>query len=110
MTEQLPGWKETVRGHMRPVMERVLARLTRGEAPPPFTLPESKPEFPKLLYLDMWVWVELARVHYGMSQAPAAVAALAAIRDALKAKRAVAPIATTNLDEATKHTDEDRRK
>ena len=95
---------------MRPVMERVLARLNRGEAPPSVTLPESKAEFPKLLYLDMWVWVELSRVHYGMSQAPAAVAALAAIREALKAKRAVAPIATTNLDEATKHTNEDRRK
>jgi hypothetical protein len=110
MTEQLLGWKVAVEGHMRPVMERVLARLNRGEAPPSVTLPESKGEFPKLLYLDMWVWVELSRVHYGMSKAPAAVAALAAIRDALTAKRAVAPIATTNLDEATKHTDEDRRK
>jgi len=70
----------------------------------------AKTEFPKLLYLDMWVWVELSRVHYGMNQAPAAVAALAAIRDALKANRAVAPIATVNLDEATKHSDEDRRK
>src|SRR4051812_37841345 len=105
MTEQQPGWKETVKQHMRPVMERVLARLNRGEAPPSVTLPESKAESRKLLSLDMWVWVELSRVHYGMSQAPAAVAALAAIRDALKAKRAVAPMATVNLDEATKHTD-----
>jgi hypothetical protein len=91
-------------------MERVLARLNRGEAPPSVTLPEFKAEFPKLLYLDMWVWVELSRVHYGLNQAPAAVAALAAIRDALQAKRAVVPMATVNLDEATKHSDEDRRK
>jgi hypothetical protein len=38
-------------------MERVLDRLNRGEAPPSVTLPESKREFPKLLYLDTWVWV-----------------------------------------------------
>ena len=95
---------------MGPVMERVLARLDRGEAPPSVTLPASKTEFPKLLYLDMWVWVELSRVHHGMNKAPAAVAALAAIRDALKANRAVAPMATVNLDEATKHSNEDRRK
>jgi hypothetical protein len=101
---------DTVRGHMRPVMERVLARLDKGEAPPSVTLPESKIEFPKLIYLDMWVWVELAKVHYNRSQDPAAAAALSSLRDALSSKRAVAPIATTNLDEATKHTDEERRK
>ena len=87
-----------------------MARLNRGEDPPSVTLPESKAEFPKLLFLDMWVWVELSKVHYGRSQDAAASAALAAIREALSSKRAVAPIATTNLDEATKHTDEGRRK
>lgn len=60
MTERAPGWKATLLGHMRPVMERVLARLQRDEAPPSVTLPASKTDFPKLLYLDMWVWVELS--------------------------------------------------
>ena len=58
----------------------------------------------------MWVWVELSKVHYNTSQDPAAAAALASIRDAVSSKRAVAPIATTNLDEAAKHTDQERRK
>ena len=41
-----PPWMDTVRDHMRPVMERVLARLNRGEAPPAVTLSESKSESP----------------------------------------------------------------
>jgi hypothetical protein len=110
MTKQPPPWLATVRRQSRPVLERVLARIERGEKPPSVTLPESKSEFPKLLFLDMWVWVELSKVHYGRSQDAAASAALAALRDALSSKRAVAPIATINLDEATKHTDEERRK
>ena len=99
-----------MREHGRAVLERVAARINRSEDPPAVTLPESKAEFPKLVFLDMWVWVELSKVHHGRSQDAAATAALAALRDALNSKRAVTPIATTNLDEATKHTDENRRK
>jgi hypothetical protein len=84
-----PPWMDTVRGHVRPVMERVLDRLNRGEAAPSVALPESKSKFPKLLYLDTWVWVELSKVPYSRSQDPAAAAALASLRNALRSKRAV---------------------
>lgn len=103
-------WEPMVRENARAVCERVLARINGGEGPPSLTLPESKAEFPKLLCLDMGIWVELARVHYGKSLDPGASAALAAIREATRTRRVVAPITTTNLDEATKHPSEDRRK
>jgi hypothetical protein len=109
MAKRNRAWETMVRQDARSVYNRVVERLNKGEDLPSLTLPVSKAEFPKLLCLDMKVWVELAQVHYGKKHDPRKSAALAAIRKAVRSGSLVAPITATNLDEATKHPSEERR-
>lgn len=92
------------------VNTRVAARITRGEAPPSITLPESKAEFPKLLFLDTKIWIGLSQLQHGKNENPKVSAALAAIREAVKTTRLAVPITDTNLDEAAKNRDSEKRK
>lgn len=91
------------------VYTRIVGRLNRGEDPPSLRLPVSKADFPKLLCLDMTIWIELAQVHYGKKQDSRKSAALVAIRNAIGGGRLTVPITAANLEEATKHHNEEAR-
>jgi hypothetical protein len=104
------AWREMMEGNALTVRARIVERMNKGEVPPSVTLPESKAEFPKLLFLDTNIWVALSQTHHGVKQRLGVSAATTAIREAVKARRLVLPITATNLDEATKHADAEERK
>ncbi len=72
-------------------------------------LPESKGDFPKLLYLDQNKWIDLARAHYGRPDGEPFMDALKAVRAATESGRLIAPFSMVNAVEAMIPRDAGRR-
>jgi hypothetical protein len=87
-----------------------MARHAEGGQPEVVRVPEEKTRFPRLLFLDINKWVELAQAHHGKPAGANAVDALAAIRLAVDSGRLVVPITSANAFEATKNANGDRRR
>jgi hypothetical protein len=104
----LPDTPE-VRAVIKTVVERVTARMERGEAPPARVVPRSKDAVPKILCLDQNKWVDLARAHYGREEGKPFVDALAAIRAAVERNTLMVPIMPSNLIEVAEPNDQGRR-
>jgi hypothetical protein len=62
-------------------------------------LPESKDEFPKLLWLDQNKWIDLSRAHYGRPGGEPFREALTAVRKAVDAGKLVVPLSAINIIE-----------
>ncbi len=62
-------------------------------------LPESKDDFPKLLYLDQNKWIDLSRAHYGRPEGESFRDALAAVRTAVEARKLLVPFSGVNMME-----------
>jgi hypothetical protein len=90
-------------------VERVAARLARGEGPPKRELPIRKSAFPKLLCLDQNKWIDLARAHYRRNGGEPFADALAAVREAISKDRIIVPVMPSNLIEVSEPADEGRR-
>jgi hypothetical protein len=72
-------------------------------------LPDSKDEFPKLLYLDQNKWIDLGRAHYGHKKGEPFRNALTAVRKAVGAGRIVVPFSGVNILEMDADHDPGRR-
>ncbi len=72
-------------------------------------LPESKDDFPKLLYLDQNKWIDLSRAHYGRPDGETFRDALTAIRRALEAGKLIVPFSAVNIVELEADRRADRR-
>jgi hypothetical protein len=59
-------------------------------------LPDSKDDFPKLLYLDQNKWIDLSNAHYSHHKGVPFKEALAAVRKAVNAGRLIVPISAVN--------------
>jgi len=115
MSAEVPGEKSYLerpetQETIRTIVQRVSARLERGDPQPMATVPEEKTVFPKILCLDQNKWIDLGRAHYGRSDGDEFKGALAAIRRAVTNKRLIVPILASNLAEVSHPSNEARRR
>lgn len=94
----------------RPVLERIAARIARGDSPPDGRIPNTKDEFPKVLCLDQNKWIDLAKAHYGRPDGKPFLDALGSIRRATEQNTLVVPIFPSNAAEIAEPGDVERRK
>ena len=93
------------------LVRRALGRALEqyGNKPSEYRLPEEKTSYPKLICLDMNKWVDLGKAYYGQPGGQEFEPALSAVRIAMASGKAVIPITSVNLDEASESTDPQRR-
>ena len=72
-------------------------------------LPLCKDAFPKCLYLDQNMWINLATAYYGLSKGKPHVDALEAVRTAVSSGKLLVPFSQVNALEAMIHRDAARR-
>jgi len=94
-----------------PCLRRCWTKFYRASAicPLPPELPEDKSQFPKLLCLDMNMWVQLGRVALNRSLDTGVLQALEAIREARDSSRLVVPMTWDNINEAALGSNPERR-
>jgi hypothetical protein len=72
-------------------------------------LPESKDDFPKLLYLDQNKWIDLSRAHYRHPKGEPFRDALAAVRRAVETGKLIVPLSAVAIVEMANDSDAERR-
>jgi hypothetical protein len=72
-------------------------------------LPDSKDDFPKLLYLDQNKWIDLSRAHYRHPKGEPFREALAAVQKAVEIGKLVVPFSAVNIVEMENDSDAERR-
>jgi hypothetical protein len=71
---------------------RLQERAGHGERPVVVNLPEGKAGYPRLLCLDMNMWVGLASAHYGQPKGENFKSALGSIQQAIDRGQLVVPV------------------